>query len=74
MNYSDAERIDWLQDAWRDGVHVEVCAKGNGTTWHAMAPSASVFVGPKVFTGKTLRKAIDAAISAALASAQSPTP
>jgi hypothetical protein len=57
----DAERLNWLESAWRDGVHAEVCAKGDGTTWHAMAPSASVFVGPTTYTGGTLRAAIDAA-------------
>jgi hypothetical protein len=58
---ADAERLDWLEAAWRDGVHAEVCGKGDGTTWHAMAPSASVFVGPATFTGTSLRAAIDAA-------------
>jgi hypothetical protein len=58
---ADAERLDWFEADWRDGVHAEVCSKGDGTTWHAMAPSASVFVGPATFTGTSLRAAIDAA-------------
>lgn len=59
---ADARRLDWIQRQWQDGVHVEVCGKGDGTTWRAVVPAASVFVGPLTVTGSTLREAIDAAM------------
>lgn len=70
---ADTARIDWLQAQWANGVHAEVCGKGDGTTWHAMRPAASVFVGPSTFEGSTLREAIDAALASVTGSEQERT-
>ncbi len=57
----DAARLDWLDSQWRDGVHLEVCAKNTGLTWHGLYPSATVFIGDKEFHDLHVRSAIDAA-------------
>lgn len=58
----DAARIDWIENQWRDGVHVEVCAVGDGTTWHSLRKQACVYVGNSESYGDDIRAAIDAAL------------
>ena len=65
---NDAERIDWLEAQFANGVHVEGCFTGN---WDqaTLARAATVFFGSKEARGKTIREAIDAAIASTLAPA-----
>ncbi len=60
----DAARLDWIENQWRDGLHVEACAVGDGSTWHALRKQASVYVGNSEAYGDTIRAAIDAAMKA----------
>ena len=59
----DAGRLDWVDAQWRDGIHIEVCSVGNGTTWHGLHRKASVYIRGMDFVGgdETIRAAIDAA-------------
>lgn len=64
---TDAERLNWLDRQWRDGVHLEVCAEqseGLGT-WHTLRPYAALYDRTStVHVGTTARQAIDAAMKA----------
>ena len=56
----DAERFDWLERQWTNGLHVELCAVGG--VGDSLISQASVYYGSKEATGKFIREAIDAAI------------
>lgn len=57
----DAERLDWLESRYADGVHVEVFASGSAT-WHGLRPTTTIYVGHEQWSGNgSLRDAIDAA-------------
>jgi hypothetical protein len=56
----DAERLDWLEAQFKDGVHVEGCYSGNfdaGT----IKRCATVFYGTEEQRGTSIREVIDAA-------------
>ena len=56
----DAARLDWIDSQWRNGVHVEACAKGDGTTWHALRRECNVYSAGE-HSADNVRAAIDAA-------------
>ena len=58
---ADAGRLDWLDSQWRNGVHVEACAKGDGTTWHALRRECTVYDAGE-HSAENTRAAIDAAM------------
>ena len=58
---ADAARLDWIDSQWRNGVHVEACAKGDGTTWHALRRECTVYDAGE-HSAENTRAAIDAAM------------
>ncbi len=58
---ADAGRLDWIDSQWRNGVHVEACAKGDGTTWHALRRECTVYDAGE-HSAENTRAAIDAAM------------
>lgn len=62
----DAERLNWLDSQWRDGVQLEVCAKNEGATWHTLRREAAIYDRTStISTGGTAREAIDAGMDQA---------
>lgn len=57
----DAARLDWIDSQWTQGVHVEACGQGDGTTWHAVKRACTVY-GDGTHAGENIRAAIDAAM------------
>ena len=58
---ADAGRLDWIDSQWTQGVHVEACGQGDGTTWHAVKRACTVY-GDGTHAGENIRAAIDAAM------------
>ena len=60
----DAERLDWAERRWPDGIHAEGCAANHGMTVHGLHPAWTVFNGDhKTIPCESLRAAIDAAMA-----------
>jgi hypothetical protein len=55
----DAERINWCEKQWADGIHIEYCAIGIGDV--RVLPAGAVFLHNKQYKGDSIRSAIDAA-------------
>ena len=58
---ADAGRLDWIDSQWTQGVHVEACGQGDGTTWHAVKRACTVY-GDGTHAGENVRASIDAAM------------
>jgi len=57
----DAERINWCEKQWADGIHIEYCAIGIGDI--RVIAASTVFLRNKEYKGDSIRAAIDAARS-----------
>lgn len=60
---ADAERLDWAESKFNDGVHIEGCFSRSYSGAN-LRPCASVFYGPNVAQATTLRDALDIARNA----------
>lgn len=59
----DAERLDWCEAQWQDGLHIEACGQGE-CSGDRVRKVATVFMPKKDHSAATIRAAIDAAMSA----------
>lgn len=59
----DAERLEWAESKFSDGVHIEGCFSGSYSAAN-LRPCASVFYGQNVAEATTIREAIDIARNA----------
>ena len=60
---ADAERLDWAESKFSDGVHIEGCFSGSYSASN-LRPCASVFYGPNIAEATTIRAALDIARNA----------
>jgi hypothetical protein len=58
---ADADRINWCEKQWADGIHIEYCAIGIGDV--RVLPAGAVFLRNKEYKGDSIRSAIDAALA-----------
>ena len=56
----DTVRLKWLDAQWMDGIHIEVCGKGNADV-HVRGVATLYSGAKKEWERPTVREAIDAA-------------